>query len=203
MVEPRRPASQLGQQHPPARMLRGDALPWRRRTNDGEKTFLEPRGGKARARSGGHLIRIVPQSSVDEQSSAIGMQCRHCSGTLCEVTDICFSEKTEKEVHLTLRPQQAVPDSVLISETCDQKGIAHANCGSCSSRAGYQQPFGPGCKYFVAFGSDTVKLFGECLGREARWVQLRDKLQFVSIECHHKAHLSSAISQRQKPRIQL
>ena len=66
----------------------------------------------------------------------------------------------EKEVHLILRPVlSSMPDSVLISRTCNQKEVANASCGSCSSRVGYKLPFGPGGRHFVAFGSDTVMLF--------------------------------------------
>ena len=111
------------------------------------------------------------------------LRCGLCSGILCEVTDCCFFEKSEKEVHLILRPElPALPGSILISSNCNRKGIADASCGACSSRVGHKLPFGPRRWDFVAFGSDKVSLFGIYLGEKALWAQALRHGHFGSIE---------------------
>ena len=117
------------------------------------------------------------------------MQCSRCFDSLAEEHVLCFFRKTDKEIHLICKPERrsVLEGRVRISDQLNKKGIPPASCNKCDFDVGFDLPFAPKGKCFVAFGSDKVLLRGMQLESKAMWKAVYNMEQLSSIEVRDKA----------------
>ena len=110
------------------------------------------------------------------------MNCASCSSEIAAVTEIFFLVKSQKEIHLALRPElRDIVKSRSLKPTQIGKDTKLV-CKNCDHEVGKLFPIGPGGVPGVAFGNEKVKLLGRQLSKKEKWRQVLDTSPFDVIE---------------------
>ena len=86
------------------------------------------------------------------------------------------------EVHLVLKPENAIPQSLTLSPELKQKGAATRQC-ICGTDIGSTRSVGPNKTPMTAFKSSSVVLYGQHFGqKKSQWPRVYDTQPFNNIE---------------------
>ena len=88
------------------------------------------------------------------------MNCLKCDTKLADDTQIFFYYNSEKDVHLTIKPEieALFDDQETIYTFLESERTTRLKCRKCDVNVGKVIPFGPGNRILKAFACDKVKL---------------------------------------------
>ena len=95
-----------------------------------------------------------------------GLQCPVCGEELCQTHDLCFFQRRNAqggtEVHLILRPEIQVPQTLVQTLKCStKKGATQSWQCVCGTKIADTRPVGPNKARMTAFKSSKVTLCGQ------------------------------------------
>ena len=113
------------------------------------------------------------------------LQCPVCKRELCQTHDLCFfyrrNPQNGVEVHLILRPEVPVPQTLVQAPEADKGATQSWRC-ACGAKIGDTRPVGPNKALMTAFKSSSVMLYGQHhTGKKSMWPRIYNTSLFNNI----------------------
>ena len=128
---------------------------------------------------------VIPGSDNSTEDSSSLLRCVNCRARLLAVEQLCFYAKSEKEVHLIIKPELFHVDTfpepfprLVLGDAGDKRRTAQVRCANCGSVVGTLV-----AKSFVGFGSHSVTLLDHAFPRKAMWSLVRQMPIMASSIC--------------------
>ena len=119
------------------------------------------------------------------------LQCPHCGRVLCQTHDLCFFRRINVEggleVHLMLKPEAAVPPTLVQASETEQGATQTWQC-VCGAKLADTRRVGPNKASMTAFKSSAVMLHGQRFtSKKSMWPRVYDLELFNDIEVRTRA----------------
>lgn len=100
------------------------------------------------------------------------MECAKCNASLLKISDLFFFCKSEKDVHLTIKPEILElilneKTTLYTNETSSKR--VEVKCVGCHEHLGSVWPYGPNGEKFYAFGCESIRLNGKSFTKKNKW----------------------------------
>jgi hypothetical protein len=151
-----------------------------------ESSAATHEAGSMPAQASSAPISVVKPDSSQVALPRPALQCPACKRVLCQTSELCWLHRANKqngvEVHLTLRPELPMPQT-LVRATEAKQGVAQSWKCECGTDIGDSRAVGPRHGMMTAFKSSKVILYGQhYLRTKSMWPSTFNTPPFNNIE---------------------
>ncbi len=131
-------------------------------------------------------ISVAKPDSSQEALSMPALQCPACKRELCQTRELCWfyrrNVQDAVEVHLMLRPEVPMPQTLVRATEAKQGAAQSWQCG-CGTEIADSRAVGPCKAMMTAFKSSKVMLYGQrYTGKKSMWPSIYNTPPFNNIQ---------------------